>query len=85
MNTKDIVPSLIRTWVPIIVATLVSVLGQAGIVLPEDASAGLATFLGGLFGAVYYLVVRLLEYKFPGIGVFLLSTKKPEYQPEHRA
>ena len=77
MNFSDLVPSLIRTYVPLIVAALATFLGDIGILLPEDASTGLATFLGALLSAAYYLGVRLAERKWPQLGLLLGSKKQP--------
>lgn len=76
---SDFLTSLIRTYVPIIVGSFVGWLAVKGVSLDPNAIAGLTAFLGGLFSAVYYLVVRLLERKFPQVGILLGSTKKPEY------
>lgn len=76
---SDYVASLIRTYVPIVVATVVTWLGNAGIILPEEASTALATVLGAVAGAVYYAVVRFLEKKYPWVGKFLGKASAPVY------
>jgi hypothetical protein len=87
----DIVPGLIRTYVPVAVAALVTFLASVGVVVPDDTSAALATFLGGLAGAIYYTLIRLLEKKYPWVGNFLGSAKAPVYvdpkdiEPENAA
>lgn len=73
---SEIIPSLIRTYVPIIVASIVTILGQIGVILPEEASVGLATFIGAVASAAYYLGVRLLERKYPIVGKFLLGSSR---------
>jgi uncharacterized membrane protein (DUF441 family) len=75
----DFVTSLIRTYVPIIVGAIISYLATKGLTLDESAAAGLTAFLTALFSGGYYLIVRLLEQKFPQVGILLGSTKKPEY------
>lgn len=71
--------SLIRTYVPIIVGALVAWLATLGLAIDADAAAGLIIFLTCALQGLYYLVVRLLERKFPQIGVLLGSAQKPVY------
>jgi hypothetical protein len=77
---NSFVTSLVRTYVPIIVGSLASYLALKGIQLDATALAGLTAFLGGIISAVYYLVVRLLEKKFPQVGVLLGVAAKPTYK-----
>ena len=74
----DFVTSLIRTYVPILVGQVAAWLALKGVQLDEQTVVAATAALGGLLSAVY-LVVRLIEQKFPQIGVLLGSTKKPEY------
>lgn len=76
---NDLITSLIRTWTPIIVGQLAGFLTAQGLDVGVDAIAGLTAFLGALFSALYYLVVRLIERKFPQAGVLLGVAKKVEY------
>ena len=71
--------SLTRTYVPIIVGAFAAWLITVGIELDANSQAGLIVALTGLLQGVYYLVVRLLERKFPQLGVLLGSTQKPVY------
>lgn len=77
---NDFVTSLIRTWTPMLVGAVVSWLATRGVNLDPEAAAGLAAFIAGLFSALYYLLVRLIERKYPEAGVLLGSTKKPNYK-----
>lgn len=78
---NSFVTSFIRTYVPIAVGALVSYLLTLGISLDADAQSGLVIFLTGLTQAVYYLIARLLEKKFPQVGALLLgSSKTPVYR-----
>lgn len=72
--------SIIRTYVPIAVGSLASYLALHGMELDATTLAGLTAFLGGIISAVYYLVVRLLEKKFPKVGVLLGVAAKPIYK-----
>lgn len=76
---QNFVTSLIRTYVPIIVGALVAWLVTVGVELDADTQAGLIVAMTGALQAVYYLVVRLLERKFPQLGVLLGSAQKPVY------
>ncbi len=75
----DLVPSLIRTYVPILVGQVAAWLALKGVQLDDATVVAATAALGGLLSAVYYLVVRLLEQKFPQLGILLGSAKKPEY------
>lgn len=71
---SDLLVSLRRTLVPIIVGALMaSFLGS-----DLDPQA-LQSVVGGVISAVYYTVVRLLELKIPGVGVLLGARKQPVY------
>lgn len=77
---QDLLPSLIRTYVPLVAGALVVWLAEQGVILEQQAADGLTVFLAGIVSAVYYLVVRLLETKYPSFGWLLGSVKKPEYK-----
>ena len=76
MNTLAL--SLIRTYAPILVGAFASWLLTVGLDIDSETQAGLVIFLTGLLQAVYYTVVRVLEQKFPGIGVLLGAAKSPD-------
>ena len=76
---NDLVTSFIRTYVPVIVGSLIAWLAARGINVDEQTSGAAVTALTGAIILAYYTVVRLLERKFPKIGVLLGSSKKPEY------
>jgi hypothetical protein len=76
---NDFVTSLIRTWVPIIVGSIIGWLAARGINIDAQAVAGLAAFLAAVFSGLYYLVIRLIERRYPGAGALLGSAKRPEY------
>lgn len=75
----DLVPSLIRTYVPILVGQVAAWLALKGVQLDDATVVAATAALGGLLSAIYYLLVRLLEQKFPQLGILLGSAKKPEY------
>lgn len=77
---SNFITSLIRTWTPTLVGSVLAWLASKGMEInPEDAAA-IITGLTGLFIAGYYLLARLIEKKFPTLGGYLLgSTAKPTY------
>lgn len=77
---SNFVTSLIRTYVPIIVGAIISFLTAKGIEIDESSIAGLTAFMTALFSGVYYLVVRLLEKKYPQVGILLGRVKTPDYK-----
>ena len=77
---SNLIISQIRTYVPIIVGALVAWLLTLGVQLDAETQAGIIVALTGILQALYYFVVRLLEQKWPKIGVLLGSTSKPIYK-----
>lgn len=78
MNS-DFITSLIRTYVPMLVGAITTWLLSRGIELDANTTSGLVAFLTGAFSALYYLIVRLFERKFPQAGVLLGRAAKPKY------
>ena len=77
---NNFVISLIRTYVPILVGSVISFLVvNYGLVVDASITTQLVTGLTGVIIAAYYLLARLLERKFPQFGVLLGSTQKPVY------
>lgn len=77
---NNFVTSLVRTYVPIFVGSIFSYLAvKYGLVVDGDIQNQLVAGLTGVVIAVYYLVVRLLERRFPEVGILLGSTQKPVY------
>lgn len=70
--------SIVRTLVPVIVGTVISWLAVLGLEIDESGQEGLSIFLTGLFIAIYYLAVRLIGQKFPGVEILLGSAKSPD-------
>lgn len=73
------ITSLIRTWVPVVVGSFVAWLVTLGVTLDPSAQTGLTVGLTGLLIAAYYTVIRLLERKWPFLGVLLGSASAPSY------
>ena len=76
---NDLFISLVRTVVPLIVGSIASFFATKGVDLDVQTLAALSTFLAGLFSASYYLIVRLLEERFPKVGYLLGVKKTPNY------
>lgn len=76
---NDLFISVVRTVVPMIVGSIGSFLATKGVELDAATLAALSTFLAGLFSAVYYVVARILEQKFPQLGILLGAKKTPTY------
>lgn len=72
--------SLIRTYVPIAVGSVLSFLAvHYGLVVDASIQGQLVAGLTGVIIAAYYLLARLLERKFPQMSVLLGSSQKPIY------
>jgi hypothetical protein len=77
----NITPSLIRTWVPLLVSFLVSWLLTLGIEVNEESRGLLVSAVSSLIGGAYYFVVRILERRFAWATVLLGSSVQPtEYR-----
>lgn len=78
----DYLISLIRTAVPVAVASVLAWLAsRAGVVLDEQSSTGLTLAVGGLAIGGYYALVRALEVRWPVFGKLLGKQSAPEYKP----
>jgi len=75
----DFITSQIRTWVPIAVGAIISWLATLGLQIDSNTQAAIVIALTGLIQAAYYTVVRLLEKKFPKLGILLGTPKTPSY------
>lgn len=63
-------PSIIRTVVPLVVGLLLGWAAKVGLDLPEGAVTEIVT---ALITAAYYALARLVEQAWPGLGRVLLS------------
>jgi hypothetical protein len=71
--------SIIRTIVPVFVGAVASWLSTREIDFrPEDVATIVATLTAG-FTAVYYLIARTLERRWPKAGFLLLIPAQPKY------
>lgn len=80
MTVRDKLAALIRTYVPVGVGVVLTLLARKyGVVIDDSISTSLTTGLAGLVSAVYYAVVRVLEAKFPRLGWLLGFAVAPTY------
>ena len=77
MTIATLVPSLIRTYVPIVVGAFIAWLVTLGVEIDDSIQAGLVTALTGILIAAYYTVIRLLEKRWPKLSVLLGSSQIP--------
>ena len=73
---QDLILSLRRTLVPIVVGFLLAQAARAGFDIPADQLTGV---IEALITGVYYSVVRFIEMKYPGAGIMLGAMKAPTY------
>lgn len=71
-------PALIRTLVPIVVGPLAARFFPGVDIQDPD----LLLLTSAVITYVYYVVVRVVEDKFPKAGYFLGIAKRPVYSPE---
>lgn len=76
MSTQII--SWIRTVVPVGVASAIAWLLTLGVELDKTAESGLVVGITGLLIAVYYTLARMLESKWPKLGVLLGVAQTPD-------
>lgn len=74
------ITSLIRTYVPLGVGVLVSWLASIGISVDSTATAALVAGLGAVAAGAWYALARLLERRWPKLGVLLGVPAAPAYR-----
>lgn len=82
MNASSIVPSLIRTYVPLGVGAVASWLAAKGLGLDAQTQTAVVVLLTSVLTALYYTGVRILEKRYPAIGTVFLGLglkAKPAY------
>jgi hypothetical protein len=71
---NDTIVSLIRTWVPVVVGTVIAYLANKGFNIDVNQNAVVAATI-----AVYYALARFLEKRWPFLGFLLGVPKEPAY------
>jgi hypothetical protein len=72
----DVELSIRRTLVPVIAGYLLAQAARWGLNIPADALVGV---LEAITTGVYYSAVRILEVRFPQLGVLLGAMRQPRY------
>ncbi len=76
---NDLVTSFIRTAVPYLVSTAVTLLATRNVHISDVQQAQAIAFITFAAGSAYYYVVRALETKLPKLGYLLGVPTKPTY------
>jgi hypothetical protein len=76
---KNYLISAIRTFVPFLVGLIVSWLATQGVTLDDNTLGIITLVLEGVFGMVYYLLVRWLEHLNYRFGWLLGYARMPVY------
>jgi flagellar biosynthesis protein FliR len=78
---QGLLSSVVRTVVPIVASFVVAILVQINVPVDEEFNGTIVTFvsslLGALSGALYYLIVRILEKTTPWASWLLGSKNAP--------
>lgn len=72
----DVLLSIRRTVVPLVVGWLIAQAARAGFDLPAEDLAGVVE---AVVTSGYYIVVRLIEARFPAAGILLGAARQPLY------
>ena len=75
-DRNDLLLSLRRTLVPVIVGFLLSQAARVGFDIPADELTGV---IEALVTGSYYAVVRIAEQYFPAVGVLIGASRQPRY------
>lgn len=73
-------PSIIRTIVPVIVGVLLGWAARIGLTLPEGPLTELVTVV---FTAAYYALGRWIESRWPAVGRWWLAAGLTKRQPDY--
>lgn len=74
---RDLEVSLRRTLVPIVAGFLLAQAARIGLDIPADDLTGV---LEALVTGAYYAVLRIVELRYPQVGVLLGALAKPRYE-----
>ena len=76
MSDPNLLVSLRRTLVPVVVGFLISQAARAGFDIPADELTGV---LEALVTGGYYAIIRVAEQYAPVLGILLGAPKQPHY------
>lgn len=77
---NNFVTSLIRTYTPVFVGAIIAYLATSGVNIDSETQTALIIAITGFSQAIYYTLARLLESKFPQVGILLGIKKNPDYK-----
>lgn len=81
---KNLWDSIVRTLTPAIIGAALNMFVTLDIPVDPGFVPALEGFIVVLFGAIYYVAIRLLEtYVSPKFGWLLGKAKQPEYVGKH--
>lgn len=72
--STDMLDSLKRTLIPIVVGAV-----MASVVGPFVDESALRDLLSALIAGSYYTVMRVLEVRWPQVGILLGAARQPRY------
>lgn len=75
----NVVPSVIRTGVPVLVGVGVSFAAAKGIHVSAETEAQIVVLLGAGAASIYHWLVRVLEERWPRCGWLLGVARAPDY------
>lgn len=78
---NDFIVATIRVGVANVVGALLASAATIGLVLPDDAEAGLISAATAATIFAYHLAVRLIAEKVPAFGWLLGVNRAPKYEP----
>ena len=77
ITASNLVPSLIRTYVPVGVGAVVSWLAVKGFSVDPNMQVAVTAILTAVLTSLYFTGVRMLEVKFPAMSILLGTRKQP--------
>lgn len=75
----NMLPSMIRTWIPLVVSYVVGWLATLGITVSDEAQLALTGAIGTIIAIAYHAVVRYAERRWPWVSILLGSRSQPVY------
>lgn len=76
----NVIPSVIRTGVPVVVGVGVSFAAAKGIHISPETEAQVVVLIGAAAASTYHWLVRLLEEHWPRFGWMLGVARAPDYR-----
>jgi hypothetical protein len=77
ITAATLVPSLIRTYVPVAVGAVAAWLAVKGLNVDPGIQVGATSVLTALLTAGYFTAIRTLEIKYPALSILLGHKAQP--------